>query len=516
MAAASPIASHSSGTGENGSVQGQERQENWEEFGRVIQDYSDGLFCGQERLFLALICYDAGLCVRHTWGGSWLPLQVVPFEVQPSAVDLHAFLMEFLGCFMTDPDEFDHFRFLQDAGVVNSCESEGSDCTGGDPAIRDAPVEWDSDEEDTITDKYLGLTFSAAAQSAVGLLHLLERCRVYPAGQLHPTLDAAKLGVHQLPACAMLNGYLPGPLNLLKRVVVSPPDASSSRADADLEQFIKFRALVPLFQFRQEVHKLVGLHLKVTEARRRHLYVVQVHPDGRFVEFSSHASSEEATAYPFPQMRIKVEFDPEVARLLLPDMCLTGSFDRLSDGSWCFHSPGPVQPPLIASNEAAAEYLQSDSSSLASLDFEEDSQDEAEEEEEGWEEEDDEEEDCFTDCDSIVHSEEAANDGTSAARAHAQAALLAAVLDGGGEPSGAAAADAVRSRGSAVDVSLRNSASRSGAAEDESAHDQNAEGLHGHDRDDDESRELHNSLVSATLRQWELEAEARRSLRPQW
>lgn len=58
----------------------------------LLQEYSDGLFCGQERLFLALVCFDADLCVQQKWDprASRLQLHVVPFEVSSRSLALHA------------------------------------------------------------------------------------------------------------------------------------------------------------------------------------------------------------------------------------------------------------------------------------------------------------------------------------------------------------------------------------------------------------------------------------------
>lgn len=47
-------------------------------------------------------------------------------------------------------------------------------------------------------------------------------------------------------------------------------------------------------------------------------------------------------------MNIAVVFDWEVAQLLMPDMCLIGTFDKLSDDSWCAcETRGAVRCPRI-------------------------------------------------------------------------------------------------------------------------------------------------------------------------
>lgn len=312
------------------------RSEHWKVFSQCIQDYYEGLFCGQERLFLAMVCFDAGLCMRSHWGGSQMRLQAVPFEDLPSAFDIHFFIINFLGAFIIDPDEFEHLRFLNDSGVVDQSDSDS--CVSEDSCIGDTPEEWAGEEDESITQKYTSLTFSAAGKAACGLLHLLERCKVY---SLPSATAAATSAVQQLPACMMLLAYLPGPLNLLKHLMLSSSETSGPRIDENaLQRFMTFRSLVPLFQVRHEVAKLESL--QVVETHNYCLFVTKVQPDGRFVELSTHYGDKPAAT------TIQVEFDAEVAMLMLPGMRLAGVFDKLSDDSWCYHSPCPVQPPFVA------------------------------------------------------------------------------------------------------------------------------------------------------------------------
>lgn len=262
----------------------------------------------------------------------------VPFEDLPRASDIHFHIINFLGAFIIDPNAFEHLRFLNDSGVLDQSDSDCDSCVSEDSCIRDAPEEWGGEEDESITQKYTSLTFSAAGKAACGLLHLLERCKMY---SLPSATAAATSAVQQLPACMMLLSYLPGPLNLLKHLMLSSSEASGPRIDEHaLRRFMNFRSLVPLFQVRHEVAKLESL--QVVETHNYNLYVTKVQPDGRFVEFSTHYGDEPAATV------IQVEFDAEVAMLMVPGMRIAGVFDKLSDNSWCYHSPCPVQPAFVA------------------------------------------------------------------------------------------------------------------------------------------------------------------------
>ncbi|KAK9838187.1 hypothetical protein WJX81_007485 [Elliptochloris bilobata] len=157
--------------------------------------------CERELLdiFLAESSGPADTRGRQADGGIWRP---------PALPELLSSVRSYLGVYCIK--ELDVMNVLKAAGIYDPANEQESACS-----------------PDELAREWLPRVYSGAATVVLGLLRLLAECGVYEAATLQPAVQIAELSVEELPCCAMLAEYLPGPA----QVRVSSTGVSACRGD---------------------------------------------------------------------------------------------------------------------------------------------------------------------------------------------------------------------------------------------------------------------------------------------
>lgn len=251
----------------------------------------------------------------------------------------------FLGYYMIK--DFDVLGFLEDIG-------EWAPEPLGDDDDEDA---WEGDNEDCQEVQAQNSTrvYELAAVTVRSFLKLLIKRGTMTEQQLQGALAKAEAARKDLPACAILGEFLPGPLNSCIGMALGdafPLDTARDVAYTAASVERRFRPSPQLcqdFDFKAALSSVAGdKKPKAVRSEHKRMHVAEVQ-GGKRVRFTT--CLQGSTAWAEPAEGVWIEFDAPTAALLRPGLIVTASFIELSDGRWCLSDPGYVWPSFYCVDE---------------------------------------------------------------------------------------------------------------------------------------------------------------------
>ncbi|BDA49589.1 hypothetical protein COCOBI_14-2080 [Coccomyxa sp. Obi] len=227
------------------------------------------------------------------------------------------------------------YHLIKQFDVLNFLEDTGTYIEG----MEDA-----DDEPDVVERKWLRPLYEAAPTVVHRLLTWLCEEGVYKSEELQAALKIAERSIDELPCCALLSQYLPGPRHSAYELchADTPFPMGSGMVATTLQA--RYQDTCPSLNYWGLAASACRDTMKVKEEHSKRMHATRVGDGGRITFGTclqgSHASEE-------PENGVVIQFDEPIAALFRVGMIVTATFQKLSNGSesrWELSSPGYVWP----------------------------------------------------------------------------------------------------------------------------------------------------------------------------
>ncbi|KAK9904819.1 hypothetical protein WJX75_003114 [Coccomyxa subellipsoidea] len=271
-----------------------------------------------ERSLLERFLSESPLCVASDKVGQIDRAQL------PSPEKLIKNVKHFLGYHMIK--QFDVLNFLEDTGTY----IEGMEDT--------------DDEPDVIERKWLRPVFEAAPTVVHRLLTWLSEKGVYKSEDLKIALGVAEMSIDELPCCALLSQYLPGPRHSAYELCHADTAFPMGSGMVATTLQARYQDTCPSLNYWGLAASACRDTMKVKEEHSKRMHATRIGEGGR-ISFATCLQGSSASQE--SEGDVVIQFDAPIAALFRVGMIVTAIFQQLSNGStsrWELSSPGYVWP----------------------------------------------------------------------------------------------------------------------------------------------------------------------------